>query len=113
MSFRKPFTVKRFVTAGTYVNGVFVSGSSTTFTIQASIQPLSDIDLSTLPEGQREGDMVKIYTDTDLFGIGASGSGQEPDKVEWRGAYYTISSKSVRQMGVISHYRYFAVKDVL
>lgn len=112
MSFRKPFTVKR-VTAGTYVNGIFVPGTNSTFTIQASIQPLSDIDLSTLPEGQREGDIIKIYTDANLNGIGASGSGQEPDKVVWLGDDYTISAKSVRQMGVISHYRYFAIKDVL
>jgi len=112
MSFRKPFTAKR-VTAGTYVNGVFVPGTNSTFTIQASIQPLSDIDLSTLPEGQREGDLIKLYTDTELYGIGAAGSGQEPDKVVWQGSDYTISSKSVRQMGIISHFRYFAIKDVL
>lgn len=112
MSFRKPFTVKR-VTAGSYVNGVFVPGTNSTFTIQASIQPLSDIDLKTLPEGQREGDMIKAYTDSDLFPVGESGSGQEPDKIVWKGNDYTVSKKSVRQMDVINHYRYFAIKDVL
>lgn len=110
MSFRKPFSVKR-TTPGAYVDGVFVEGTESTITIQASVQPLSDQDLQNLPEGRRESDMVKVYTNSNLNSVGSLGSGQQPDKIIWLGDEYEISSKSVRQMGVINHYRYFATKE--
>jgi len=110
MSFRKPYTVKRTV-AGSYVSGVFVEGSETTLSIQASIQPVSGQDMVSIPEGRRSSDMVKVYTDTSLFSQGDAGSGQSPDRVVWLGKDYEIYTKDVRQMGVISHYKYFAIKD--
>lgn len=110
MSFRKLQNIKR-TAPGTYVNGVFVEGAETTLTIMASVQPLSDQDLVAVPEGRRESDMVKIYTDTDLYSQGDRGSGQSPDRLVWIGEDYEISSKSVRQMGVINHYRYYAIKE--
>jgi len=110
MSVRKPFTVKRTI-PGAYVDGVFVEGSETTFTIQASIQPLSDIDLVAVPEGRRASDMVKAYTDTSLHSQGDQGSGQSPDRIVWLGEDYEVSAKSVRQMCVINHYRYYAIKE--
>ena len=109
MSFRKPYTVKRTV-AGSYVNGVYVEGAETTLTIQASVQPMSGNDLVAVPEGRRAADMVKLYTSTDLFSQGDAGSGQSPDRLVWLGKDYEISSKDVRQMGVISHYKMYAIK---
>ena len=112
MSFRKPYTVKRTV-AGSYVNGVYVEGAETTLTIQASVQPMSGNDLVAVPEGRRASDMVKLYTSTDLFSQGDTGSGQSPDRLVWLGKDYEISSKDVNQMSVISHYRYYAIKEPL
>lgn len=110
MSFRKPQTIKRTV-AGAYVNGVFVEGSESTITISASVQPVSGQDMVAVPEGRRASDMVKLYTDSDLFCQGDAGSGQSPDRLVWRGKEYEIYTKDVCQMSVINHYKYYAVKE--
>lgn len=112
MSFRKPFTVKRTV-AGAYINGVYVEGPESTITIQASVQPVSGQDLVAIPEGRRASDMVKIYTDSDLFGQGDAGSGQSPDRLTYRGKDYEIYTKEPNQMGIVSHYKYYAIKEPL
>lgn len=110
MSFRKPFSVKRTV-AGGYTNGVYVEGAESTITIQASVQPVSGQDLVAIPEGRRASDMVKIYTDSDLFGQGDAGTGQSPDRLVYRGKEYEIYTKDVNQSDVIPHYKMFAVKE--
>jgi len=110
MSFRKHFTVKRTV-AGVYTNGVFVEGAETTIMIQASVQPVSGQDLVAIPEGRRASDMVKAYTESDLFSQGDAGSGQSPDRLVYLGKDYEIYTKDVCQMGVISHFKYYAVKE--
>lgn len=112
MSFRKPFTIKRTV-AGSYVNGVYIEGAESTFDIMASVQPVSGQDLVAIPEGRRASDMVKIYTDADLFGQGDAGSGQSPDRLVWRGKDYEIYTKDVNQSDVINHYKYYAIKEPL
>jgi len=108
-SFRKPQLITR-QTPGSYISGVWVPGTDSTFTIMASVQPLSDKDLVNLPEGRRASDVIKLYTDTVLLTVEDKGENQQPDKIEWRGFDYEISSVSVRQMDVINHYRYFATK---
>ena len=110
MSFRKPQTIKRTV-PGSYVNGVFVEGTESTISIMASVQPMSGEDIVAVPEGRRASDMVKLYTDANLNSQGDAGSGQSPDRLVWLGKDYEIHSKDVRQMGVISHYKYFAIKE--
>lgn len=112
MSFRKPFTVKRTI-PGAYVNGVYVEGSETTLTIHASVQPVSGQDMVSVPEGRRASDVVKVYTSSDLFAQGDAGSGQSPDRLVYLGKDYEIYTKDVNQNGVISHFKYYAVKEPL
>jgi hypothetical protein len=38
------------------------------------------------------------------------GENQQPDRIDWFGHTYEITAKSVRQMSVINHYRYWATK---
>ncbi|CAB4197640.1 hypothetical protein UFOVP1309_26 [uncultured Caudovirales phage] len=108
MSFRKPFDVLREA-AGSYVNGVYTAGVKSVISIQASIQPATEQDLITAPEGRRISDMVKVYTDTSLH-EGGEGTSLQPDLVVWRGYAYEVSSISVRQMGVIDHYKIYATR---
>jgi len=108
MSFRKPFDVLH-ESAGAYVSGVFVPGVRSVLGITASIQPATEQDLITAPEGRRISDMVKVYTDTSLQ-EGGEGTGLQPDLIVWRGYAYEISSISVRQMDVISHYKIYATR---
>lgn len=108
MSFRKAFDVLT-ESAGSYVSGIFVPGMRSVFKIMASIQPATEQDLITAPEGRRISDMVKIYTDTNLQ-EGGEATGLQPDLIVWRGFAYEINSISVRQMDVISHYKVFAIR---
>lgn len=109
MGFRKPQTINR-VSAGSYVDGVWVTGVESTFTIQASVQPLKDDALVNLPEGRRASDTVKLYTSSDLISLDDKGANQQPDKLVWRGEDYEIVAKSVRAMDIINHVRYYATR---
>lgn len=106
MSFRRSFTVLR-ETPGGYAQGVFVPGTRSTLTIEASIQPATGEDMITAPEGRRLQDMVKAYTSSDLL-QGEESTGQQPDIIVWRGYGYEVVSIDARQMGVIDHYKVFA-----
>lgn len=108
MSFRKTYDVLH-ESAGSYVSGIYVQGVKTATTIQASIQPATEQDLITAPEGRRISDMVKVYSSTALQ-EGGEGSNLQPDLIVWNGYAYEISSISVRQMDVISHYKYYATR---
>lgn len=101
MSFRRPQTIKR-TAPGSYVNGLFVDGATSTFLIQATVQPMTGEDMFTLPEGRRLSDYVKVYTDT-LIQVVAEG--QQPDRLVWRDNEYEAIQLDVRQMGVIDHYK--------
>ena len=108
MSFRKPYDVLHEA-AGAYVSGIFVPGAKSVSSIMASIQPVTEQDMVTPPEGRRLSDMVKIYTDSDLQEAEES-TGLQPDLIVWRGYAYEINAKSVRQMDVINHYKVFATR---
>lgn len=108
MSFRKPFSVLT-ESPGSYVEGLFVPGTRSTITIQASIQPVSGEDMITAPEGRRTQDMIKVYTSTELKQAD-EGTGQQPDIVVWQGFGYEVTSMDVRLMDVIPHYKIFATR---
>ena len=63
--FRKTYTVTR-VAAGDYVDGKWVEGATSTFTIQASLQPAKPKEMEMLPEGRRNQETYKLYSDTQL-----------------------------------------------
>lgn len=107
-SFRKPQTIKR-LTAGSYVNGVWIPGTESTFIIMASVQPVTGEDQLTLPEGRRLSDFVKAYSDIELRVLGEI-VGLQPDRLAWRGYDYECIQMDVRQMDVISHYKYIFSK---
>lgn len=108
MGFRKPQTITR-VTAGAYFNGLWVPGSESQLTIQASVQPVSAEDQIVMPAGKRLSDYVKAYTDSDLQIIDEI-AGLQPDRLTWRGHEYECISSGVHQMGVISHFKYIFSK---
>lgn len=109
MGFRKTQTIKRLA-PGSYVDGIFTPGAETSFTIQASVQPLRDDEIKNLPEGRRASDVVKLYTISDLLTVEDKGANQQPDRLVWRGEDYELSSKSVRSMDVLNHMRYYATR---
>jgi hypothetical protein len=64
--FARPYNVMRF-SPGQYVNGTWQEGGASTFTVQASIQPLRTEELQALPEGLRSTLAVKIYSESMLY----------------------------------------------
>ena len=62
----EPFIVKRN-SGGGYVNGRWVPGADTALIGRGNIQPLSGSELMQLPEGDREKDVQKIYTELELL----------------------------------------------
>ena len=53
--------------AGTFTNGLYVAGTTSTVYAQANIQPASIRDLETLPEGQRNKETIAIYSKVELY----------------------------------------------
>lgn len=101
--FRKPQQVTR-ITPGEYVDGIFIPGTESTFTIQASVQPMSGEDQLVIPAGSRLSDFVKLYTDTELLVLDEV-TGQQPDKLSWRDHLYECIQVDARRMDVISHWK--------
>ena len=101
--FRSPFTVRRKV-AGSYVNGFWVEGAESSFVIQASVQPVSGLEMQELPEARRNTQAVKIYTDTQLLTV-ATNVSTNPDILEAFGFDFEIIAVMPYQSNVISHYK--------
>lgn len=117
MGFRRPVTIERTSLGTIDDNGRYQKGTTTTLTIQASVQPLSIREQSTIvgPDGARNVSYVKIYTDTPLIPqSAASGQGEatKADVVRHLGRRFLVIQCDAYQSGVISHYRAYA-KEVL
>lgn len=117
MGFRRPVTIERTSLGTIDDNGRYQKGTTTTLTIQASVQPLSLREQSTIisPDGARNVAYVKIYTDTPLIPqSAASGQGEatKADVVRHLGRRFLVIQCDAYQSGVISHYRAYA-KEVL
>lgn len=117
MGFRRPVTIERTSLGTIDDNGRYQKGTTTTLTIQASVQPLSLREQSTIisPDGARNVAYVKIYTDAPLIPqSAASGQGEatKADVVRHLGRRFLVIQCDAYQSGVISHYRAYA-KEVL
>lgn len=97
---------------GDYVLGRWEPGAETTFSIQASIQPLSGNELQDLPEGVRTEETRILWTTTQLRGpikdSLSDGSGADRIDIDgdryrvWKVEYFTILS---------NHYRVTVVRE--
>lgn len=106
--FRSSFTIRR-KTAGSYVNGFWVEGSESTFVIQASVQPVTGLELQALPEARRNSQVVKFYTDTLLLTASPDGA-TNPDILEAFGFDFEVFEVQPWQSNVISHYKCMGYK---
>lgn len=109
-SFRKPITITR-TEPGHYdeTSGLWVEGEESTPTVAMSIQPLSVDEMDALPEGRRTSRSVKIYSSVELLPADQS-TGQNADQFTWLGRTYEIVGCNPYQMGVIPHYKSYAVE---
>lgn len=107
--FRKPLTVTRGA-AGQYVDGIWQSGSESSFTIQASVQPTTPNDVQLLPEGKRDRLAYTLYSDTSLRI--ANDNTQEPgDIVTIDGDSFEAMARRPWQNSIIDHHVTIVVKE--
>jgi len=66
-------------------------------------------EMEALPEGRRNGRVVKIYSDVELYTAKQS-TGQNADIVIWLGKNFEVIGCDPYQMEVISHYKSLAVE---
>lgn len=105
---RQTLTVTR-ESGGTFTNGKWVPGTPSTFTIDASIQPLNMRELELLPEGRRaSGESYKLYTDyvDDLLTV----TDETPDVVSIYSEDFEVFGKEVWGNGLINHKKYIVTR---
>lgn len=104
------YTVTRYSGAGGYgSDGIFAAPATSTFTIEASVQPVRGRELQRLPEGLRSEEVRAIFTPTALR---CAAPGQLPDRIsiggeswqvevveDWSdlGNYYRAVARKVRE----------------
>ncbi len=96
------YTVTRRAT-GEVVRGRIQAGAPTTFTIDASVQPLGTRELLRLPEGMRGVERRLIFSPVQLF------SGPTPDTIEIEGGTWEVEGAEDWNV-VASFWRCTAVK---
>lgn len=95
------YTVTRRAGAGTTTNGHYTLPSSSTFSIDASVQPVTGRALKDLPEGMRADDVKLVFTGTELHTVDKSG---HADEITIASEQYRVTK--VEAFFVISdHYR--------
>lgn len=96
------YTVTRRAGTGTTTNGHYTKPTTSTLSVDASVQPITGRALKDLPEGMRAEDVKVLYTATELFTVD-SGHGAA-DVVTIAGEDYRVTK--VEPFFVISdHYR--------
>lgn len=105
---RKTLTVTRHA-AGSRDHGRYVEGTTSTFNITASVQPLQAREMDMLPENRRDSESFRLYTDTLLL-VADRRTGVNADKVAISGSDYEVVSCATWQNDIINHYKAVVVK---
>ena len=86
--FGESLTVTR-TDPGAYASGEYIPGATSTFTILMTLQPLTDSEMLSLPEGRRDRRMVKGYTDS-LLRVADQGTKIGADKILFEGVMFEV-----------------------
>lgn len=76
--------------AGSYVNGVWVEGTTSTFNIKAKIQPLSGYQVAIMPESDRTRSWIKVFTPDTIRQKKEGPNGHGADRLYWNGDLYEV-----------------------
>ena len=106
--FRTTVTVTR-ATVGSYVDHKWVAGSTSTFDIEASVQPVTGEDLLNLPEAQRVREPVEVICSEILQSMDEENK-IPADKITANGSTYEIQKNSSFEMGQLDHGEYIALR---
>jgi hypothetical protein len=95
-------TVRRHDGSGEYVNGRWQSGGFAEFKVTASVQQMRPDEIIAAPEEARGREMLKVYTDIDLFTVDDSGF-KRADLLDFNGVWYEVMQCSRFTMGIQNH----------
>lgn len=93
--------------AGTENKGRYVPGATNPIEFSASVQPLTGNEKLTLPEGIREKETYRIYTDFELHTSNEKDK-KKADRVTLFGKTFEIVRCDIWQNKVIPHYKAIA-----
>lgn len=96
--------------AETYTDGIVVAGATSTFTAQASIQPVSGRELQALAEAQHGQEVKVIYCNTELLTRTPT---QAPDTVSLDSETWEVFRVERWQAFGQTHWRAYAQRRVL
>lgn len=102
---RQPLTAYPIIN-GEYINGKFNEEKGTPYIIIASVQPLTERELQSLPEGRRNKDAFTLFS-SDLLNTLDE---QNPDIVVIDGEDYEVFKRATWGNKIINHYKYIVVK---
>jgi len=106
---RQSLTVTRY-TGGSKVNGKWVEGTPSTFSINTSIQPLTSKELELLPEGRRSsGESYKLYTDSSPI-LRTVSDDENPDRVSISSQDFEVFSIERWENSIINHIKYIVTR---
>lgn len=103
------YTVTRKA-AGTVSVGDYTPGATTTFSIVASVQPISGRELSVLPQGQRGEEVRVVYTLTELK---TRTPATEPDTISIGGETWEVFRTESWEAFGATHYRAHVARKVV
>ncbi len=111
MGFRKPVEIERRSGGAWNDDGEWTGGKAEVLTISASVQPLNQKEYTQIaPEGDHTVRAVKVYTAVELY------TDREPDReadvIHWQGARWKVVQCDPFQMGVINHYKVYALEVI-
>jgi hypothetical protein len=103
---RKTLNCKRF-SASTGDHGKYTKGTTTEFTVKASVQAITPAELILLDEGKRTRQNSVLISEDNL---NLATQSTNADWVEIEGEQYEVSAKSMWDNGVMPNKRYIVTK---
>lgn len=97
--------------AGAHVNGKWVAGADTTYELRGNLQPLTDKEMLTLPEGRRGSSAFKIFSDIPMQYANVQ-THTNSDTLLINGVLHECIASNPWQNGIRSHYKNIVAKAV-
>lgn len=104
-----PLTVSR-QSAGSYVRGVWVEGTTTEVEVEVNIQPVKPHEVQMMPESDRTREWYKVYCADELRTKQEGANGHGPDRFEWQGHTYEIMKVQNYSMSILDHWKAWAAR---
>lgn len=106
-SFRKYALTGTRYSAGSNAKGIITPGSTSPISFTSSVQPLNGKEMETLPEGRRQAETYRLYTDFALNTVDEKNK-VKADRVVIFTKTFEIIKVDVWQNQVIPHYKAIA-----